>query len=114
MVAPQRDFAPISRDRGFSLLSDVERVGGTAVAVVGGLLLLMWITGRHSEPHGAFWLAVGGTLLLPVGLLGALAGFSITHRWRFAWLYQLVLIGYLLTSLVNPFFLVGLLERALK
>jgi hypothetical protein len=95
------------------LLTDVERVGGTGVAGVGAVFLLMWATGRGSDPHGAGWPLVAARLLLPLGTLAAVAGHSLSRHWRFYWVLQLLLLGYLIVLWFNPFIALTLVERFL-
>lgn len=76
-------------------LANLERNVGIFTTVFGVLCFIKWWTGRAGDPrHGMFWVFIGGTFLLPFGLLLVLAGYTLASRPRTLWPFQLLVIGW--------------------
>ena len=50
-----------------NIVSKTLRIAGGLAAAVGGLLLALWLSGRSTDRHVAFFILAGGVFFLLVG-----------------------------------------------
>lgn len=75
-------------------LAALERAAGLAITGLGALCFVMWWTGRAADRHGMIFVYLGGTFLLPLGILLWAAGRTLAPHRRLAWPLQLLVLGW--------------------